>query len=145
MVAIDFLPADFGYVLLCIVYCLIMNVYLAIQVGKARKKYEVFYPTMYSDKSQMFNCIQRAHQNTLEQLPVVFITMLLVGFVYPKFAAICGAIFVTSRFSYAWGYYTGDPKKRLNGGYAAVGYLGLFVALVYIAIRQLGCFDAYLP
>ncbi|CAK8683503.1 unnamed protein product [Clavelina lepadiformis] len=145
MVAIDFLPADFGYVLLCIVYCLIMNVYLAIQVGKARKKYEVLYPTMYSDKSQMFNCIQRAHQNTLEQLPVFFITLLLVGLAYPKFAAICGAIFVTSRFSYAWGYYTGDPKKRLNGTYGMAGLLGLYVGLIYLAFRQLGCFDAYLP
>ena len=141
---INFLSNDFSYVIFCIVYTIIMNIYLMIKVGNARKQYGVKYPAMYSDSSNMFNCIQRAHQNTLEQLPPFLISLILVGLAFPKFAAICGAIFVTSRFSYAWGYYTGDPEKRLNGEYGFVGSLGLLIALIFIGIRQCGCFNQYL-
>ena len=141
---IEFLPKDFSYVIFCIVYTIITNIYLAIKVGKARKQYGVKYPAMYSDSSNLFNCIQRAHQNTLEQIPLFLVTLILVGVAFPKFAAACGAIFVTSRFSYAWGYYTGDPAKRLNGEYGVVGYLGLLLGLVYVGLRQCGCFNQYL-
>ena len=139
----EFLPQDFSYVVFCLVYTIIMNIYLALQVGQARKKYGVKYPAMYSD-SNLFNCIQRAHQNTLEQLPLYLVSLILVGIAFPKFAAACGAIFVTSRFSYAWGYYTGDPAKRLNGEYGVVGMLGLLLGLVYVGLRQCGCCNQYL-
>uniref|UniRef100_A0A8C7G7J9 Uncharacterized protein n=1 Tax=Oncorhynchus kisutch TaxID=8019 RepID=A0A8C7G7J9_ONCKI len=46
------------------------------------------YPTMYSDKEQVFNCIQRT----------------IAALFYP----------VTSRFSCAWGYYTGDKTIFCN-------------------------------
>uniref|UniRef100_A0A8C8BXI6 Secreted protein n=1 Tax=Oncorhynchus tshawytscha TaxID=74940 RepID=A0A8C8BXI6_ONCTS len=46
------------------------------------------YPTMYSDKEQVFNCIQRT----------------IAALVYP----------VTSRFSCAWGYCTGDKTISLQ-------------------------------
>ena len=141
---IEFLPKDFSYVIFCIVYTIITNIYLAIKVGKARKQYGVKYPAMYSDSSNLFNCIQRAHQNTLEQIPLFLVTLILVGLAFPKYAAACGAIFVTSKFSYAWGYYTGDPAKRLNGEYGYVGYLGLFFGLIYVGLRQCGCFNQYL-
>ena len=91
-----------------------MNIYLSHKVGKARKQYKVDYPAMYSDKSQIFNCIQRAHQNTLEQLPLFLACLIIVGLAYPKFAAACGAVFLTSRFVYASGYSTGDPKSRMK-------------------------------
>ena len=70
--------------------------------------------------------------------------LLLTGIAFPRYAAACGAIFVTSRFSYAWGYYTGDPEKRLNGEYGFVGYLGLMLGLLYVGLRQCGCLEAYL-
>ncbi|XP_078481422.1 glutathione S-transferase 3, mitochondrial-like [Ciona intestinalis] len=145
MAPIDFLPKEFGYVVLCIVYSIIMNIYLTLQVGNARKKYKVLYPAMYSKDSNLFNCIQRAHQNTLEQLPLIYVALTIVGLACPKYAAVCGAIYITSRFSYAWGYYTGDPKKRMNGSYGYIGQLGLFLGMLYVGFKQLGCCDAYLP
>ncbi len=33
-----------------------------------RKRLSIFLPTMYSEKHPEFNCYQRAHQNTLEQV-----------------------------------------------------------------------------
>nr|CAB3263824.1 microsomal glutathione S-transferase 3-like [Phallusia mammillata] len=145
MAPMDFLPDHFGYVILCIAYAVVNHFYLAFQVGKARKKYNVPYPALYSKESNIFNCIQRAHQNTLEGHPIFFVALLLVGIVYPKFAAACGAFYITSRFFYAWGYYTGDPKKRINSQIGLLGLFALLFAMLYIGIRQIGCCDAYLP
>lgn len=41
------------------------------------------YPTMYSDKEQLFNCIQRAHQNTLEVYPQWLVFQTIAALVYP--------------------------------------------------------------
>lgn len=41
------------------------------------------YPTMYSDKEQVFNCIQRAHQNTLEVYPQWLVFQTIAALVYP--------------------------------------------------------------
>ena len=141
---IEFLPQDFAYVVFCIFYMIILNVYLMIKVSNARKQYNVKCPALYSDKSNIFNCIQRAHQNTLEQIPIFLVLLLLNGVAFPRYAAACGALFVTSRFSYAWGYFTGDPAKRQKGVYGMFGFLGLLLGLIYVALRQCGCFEAYL-
>nr|XP_039252551.1 microsomal glutathione S-transferase 3-like [Styela clava] len=138
MGGIEFLTPDHGYALMVILYTNIMLIYLVMQVGKMRKKYEVKYPDMYSDKDPIFNCYQRAHHNTLEALPMFYSVFVPVAFVFPKIASILGAVWVTSRFSYAWGYYTGDPKKRLNGNYGVFGLLGLLLMLVYITVSQFG-------
>ena len=81
----DMLGADYHWVLLTVVYTIIMVAFLAIKVGRARKKHGVSYPTMYSDKDKLFNCVQRAHQNTLEQVPVFLCLLLLVGIELPRF------------------------------------------------------------
>ena len=100
---------------------------------------------MYSKDSRVFNCIQRAHQNTLENLPQFFF-LLTIGialhdryfktlrmFVFcpgglsmPKLSAAAGWVWVAGRGVYALGYSTGDPAKRVRG---AFGYLGLFTLL----------------
>ncbi|XP_040280402.1 microsomal glutathione S-transferase 3-like [Bufo bufo] len=119
----EILPQHFGYVILTFIYSYVLLMYLGIKVGKARKKYGIKYPQMYSDKENVFNCIQRAHQNTLELYPAWIIFQLIAGLAFPLSASVLGAVWVTSRFSYAHGYYTGDPEKRLKGAY---GYIGLF-------------------
>ncbi|XP_053560785.1 microsomal glutathione S-transferase 3 [Bombina bombina] len=133
----DVLPQNFAYVILTYVYSYIMLMYLGINVGKARKKYGVKYPQMYSDKEQIFNCIQRAHQNTLEVYPAWLIFQLIAGIAFPLSAAVLGAIWVTSRFSYAWGYYTGDPEKRMKGAYGYIGLLGILLLSITAALQLL--------
>jgi len=121
------IAGDYGYVVLVAVASIFFLQYLGIKVGMARKKYEVKYPTMYSDKEPVFNCIQRAHQNTLEVYTTFLILLFLSGIQHPCLAAGCGALWLVGRYLYAQGYYTGDPSKRNRG---AVGYIGLITMLV---------------
>lgn len=100
---------------------------MGFNVVQARKKYDVQYPTMYSDKDPMFNCIQRAHQNTLEVYPIFLCTLFLGGLYAPCLAALAGLVWVVSRVVYARGYYTGEPKNRVK---SAFGYIGLLTNLI---------------
>ncbi|XP_046872149.1 microsomal glutathione S-transferase 3b [Hypomesus transpacificus] len=138
MEILELLPSSFGYVILTYLYSWIMLCYLGIKVGGARKKYDVKYPTMYSDKDPVFNCIQRAHQNTLEVYPQWLVFQTIASLVYPTSAAVLGAIWVTSRFSYAWGYYTGDPVKRMQGAYGYIGLFGVIILTISVALQLLG-------
>ncbi|AWP16762.1 Microsomal glutathione S-transferase 3 isoform 2 [Scophthalmus maximus] len=134
------LPPNFGYVIFTYLYSWVMLGYLAVKVGAARKKYDVKYPTMYSDKEQTFNCIQRAHQNTLEVYTQWLVFLTIAALVYPLSASVLGAIWVTSRLSYAWGYYTGDPSKRMKGAYGYIGYFGVIFLSISVALQLLGVF-----
>ncbi|XP_027857359.1 microsomal glutathione S-transferase 3b [Xiphophorus couchianus] len=134
------LPSSYGYVILIYLYSWIMLGYLAAKVIGARKKYKVKYPAMYSDKDQMFNCIQRAHQNTLEVYPQWLVFQTIAALVYPLIASALGAIWVTSRFFYAWGYYTGEPDKRMNGSFGYIGYFGVILMSIYISLQLLRVF-----
>ncbi|XP_067862684.1 microsomal glutathione S-transferase 3b [Heptranchias perlo] len=131
------IPPHFGYVILVFIYSWVMLAYLGMKVGIARKKYNVKYPNMYSDKDPIFNCIQRAHQNTLEIYPQWLIFQLIAGVVYPITASVLGIIWVTSRFSYAWGYYTGEPEKRIKGSYGYIGLLGVIFLSIVVAFKTL--------
>ncbi|XP_030626649.1 microsomal glutathione S-transferase 3b [Chanos chanos] len=135
---LEILPPNFGFVILTYLYSWVMLTYLGVNVGSARKKYNVKYPTMYSDKEPVFNCIQRAHQNTLEVYPQWLVFQTIAALVFPTAASVLGVIWVTSRFSYAWGYYTGDPAKRMQGAYGYIGYLGVIILSIYIALQLLG-------
>ncbi|MCJ8730980.1 hypothetical protein PDJAM_G00190710 [Pangasius djambal] len=138
MEILDMLPANFGYVILTYFYSWVMLTYLGVNVGRARKKYDVKYPTMYSTKDEIFNCIQRAHQNTLEVYPQWLVFQTIAALVYPTAASVLGVIWVTSRFSYAWGYYTGNPAKRMNGAYGYIGLFGVIILSLYVALQLLG-------
>ena len=74
-----------------------------------------------------FNCVQRAHQNTLENYPI-FLMLLAIGSASrPFLSGVYGTIYLLGRLAYAIGYSTGDPAKRNRG---AFGYIGLF-GLIY--------------
>jgi glutathione S-transferase len=63
MVASIELTKEYGYVVLVLVAYAMLNFWMSFQVGKARRKYKVFYPTMYAIESEnkdakLFNCVQ---------------------------------------------------------------------------------------
>lgn len=131
------LPKEYGWVILSGTAAWGTTMWMAMNVGRARKKYGVAYPKMYSDTEDTFNCIQRAHQNTLEHLPPFLFFLAISGTEHPKFAASCGALWTLARIFFAKGYYTGDPAKRLRGEFGLVGFLGLVGSSICVAGRKL--------
>merc|ERR1712037_512786 len=101
----------YGYILLVVFATYMVAFVQGFLVGKARTKYKVELPTMYSDTEQMFNCYQRVHQNTLERIPL----FLLAGLFNSIIAAVIGAIWVAGRVIYSVGYYSGVPNNRIVG------------------------------
>merc|ERR1711971_740017 len=109
------LDPEYGWVLLVAVATYSIEKWMGIKVGGRRKALGVPYPDMYSDKQPLFNCYQRAHQNTLENIPT-FLSLLFPGGLFsPKWAAVAGFSWVFGRIVYAMGYYTGKPANRLYG------------------------------
>jgi len=129
------IPKAYGYVILVAVASAFLLIWKSMQVGKARKLYKVNYPTMYSADNDTFNCYQRAHQNTLEGYSTFLLLLLMGGLDMPVFAAIAGLIWIAGKVSYAKGYYTGDPKNRMRGGYAYIGLLMLLAATIKLGVK----------
>ncbi|KAG6576502.1 Microsomal Glutathione S-transferase [Phytophthora cinnamomi] len=108
----------------------------------ARKQFNVPYPQMYAEKKDKnaneFNCVQRAHQNVLENLPL-FYAMLATSSIYrPKVAAAAGFIRIAGFVMYVKGYSTGDPGKRRKGNFGHLGTLVMLGLSLEAALRLLG-------
>ncbi|TYI67852.1 hypothetical protein E1A91_D08G047900v1 [Gossypium mustelinum] len=91
----EFLAKEYGYVALVVVAYCFLSIWMGIQVGMARKKYKVYYPTLYALESEnkdakLFNCVQRGHQNSLEMMPMFFVLMILGGMAHPCISAALG-------------------------------------------------------
>ena len=87
-------PDNFGLVAASVAATALMTQFLAVKVALARREYKVAYPAMYatgtSESANIFNCIQRAHQNTLEYLPSVLSLQIVMGLKFPATAGILG-------------------------------------------------------
>merc|ERR1711936_198324 len=123
----------YGYVLLVPILTYCLSFWQGFMVGKMRTKYKVDYPAMYSDTEPVFNCyqvkifdvncfpasnavcLQRAHQNTLERIPLFLILLLTAGLLNAKVTAAFGFLWLLARVIYAVGYYSGIPKNRVAG------------------------------
>ena len=132
-----------GYVFSVAIASGLFMTYLGIKVAGQRKAAGVPYPygmsssltiTVYADKAEaetdpakkVFNCYQRAHQNTLEGYPI-FLTLLAIAAIdTPVVAAASGLIWIVGKYFYAQGYYTGVPANRTRGSFS---YIGLFTLL----------------
>ncbi|XP_041348293.1 microsomal glutathione S-transferase 3-like [Gigantopelta aegis] len=131
------LPDGYGYVVLVGVGSTFVNMWMAVNVMRARKKYEVEYPDLYSKTSKEFNCIQRVHQHTLESQSQFLMLLFIGGLQYPKITAATGVVYLIARIAYASGYYTGDPSKRRRGAFGHFAELVLLGNVISFACHQL--------
>ncbi|XP_054785433.1 uncharacterized protein LOC129291969 [Prosopis cineraria] len=132
----ELLPKEYGFVAIALVFYCFLNFYVAAQVGNARRKYNVFYPTLYASESEnkdakLFNCIQRGHQNSLETMAIFFMLMILGGLKHPCICAAIGVIYIVARYFYFTGYSTGTPANRLKiGKYGLLALFGLMICTI---------------
>ena len=77
-----------------------------------------------NEEAYAFNCVQRGHQNTVENAPFVLALLLVNWLTFPSYAAGCGAIWVAGRVLYMLGYSRG-AETRMWGAIGYVGLLGL--------------------
>ncbi|KAK7433648.1 hypothetical protein VKT23_020654 [Stygiomarasmius scandens] len=137
------IPKEFAYVGAALVSTAWLLAYQTIVVDLARHKSGIKYPQLYAEKEEAeksfdkkkFNCAQRAHQNTLEQLPLIYVSTLAAGIKYPTFAAAACGIWVLSRVLYTRGYASGYPERRTLGSAigSALGAFPLLFTATYVA------------
>merc|ERR1711894_262034 len=112
------IPSEYGYVILTGTASIFVLMYKSIKVGLARKEFGIKYPKLYSDENEgnnKFNCIQRAHQNSLENYPQFLFLLATGGISHPVLSSIAGLIYLAGRLAFAKGYYTGNPENRRWG------------------------------
>lgn len=108
----------------------------AINVGKARVKYEVKAPA--TSGHEMFDRAYRVQMNTLESamllLPSMWIYASLIGDIG---AGVSGAIWIAGRLWYAIAYQQ-DPAKRGPGfGIAFIAVAGMWAGGLWAVIQLL--------
>ncbi|THV07610.1 membrane-associated proteins in eicosanoid and glutathione metabolism [Dendrothele bispora CBS 962.96] len=142
-------PQGISYVAGALLSTSFLLVWQGLTVNRTRKAAGIPYPQLYAEKSEAaaspaamkFNCAQRAHQNTLENIPTIYLTSLLTSLKYPKIAAVAVGIWTVSRIAYSRGYLTGNPDKRINpiglsGSLVTVGLIGSSAFAVYQLIVE---------
>lgn len=133
------LPSDYGYVILTAAASAFLVQWQAIEVSRQRRRSGIEYPKMYEDAEvSLFNCYQRAHQNTLETYPAVLGLLAMGGLGYPITSSVLGMIWIIGRVVYTVGYFTGEPKNRLKGMFHFFAFVGLFITCVVLGVRQTG-------
>ncbi|KAG1710789.1 hypothetical protein DVH05_013514 [Phytophthora capsici] len=140
-VRISLQPAH-GYIPLVVIGAGLVGTWAGFKVGMARKQYNVPYPQMYAEKKDKnaneFNCVQRAHQNVLENLPLFYAMLATSSIYHPKVAAAAGVVRIAGFIMYVKGYSSGDPGKRRKGTFGHLGTLIMLGLSLEASLRLFG-------
>ncbi|KAI8072718.1 hypothetical protein BC940DRAFT_291419 [Gongronella butleri] len=139
------IPSEYGYVLGTTLASTVYLVFLATRVNKARSKAKVPLPYPYAEKAEaeadplkhIFNCTQRAQQNTLEMWPIVTTLALVSGLTHPVLAASAHCVWLLGRVVFVAGYTTGKPQKRMYGVFGQMAMLPMLVAAISTVVHLL--------
>jgi len=83
-----------------------------------------------------FNNAQRVHYNYLEGITLAVVLELVAGLFFPKYAALCGVIYMVGRFIYGYMYISKGASFR------AAGTIFFDIALVaWLSMSGYGCFQ----
>ncbi|MCH8249580.1 MAG: MAPEG family protein [Proteobacteria bacterium] len=120
-------------VVIVTVLALAQYMFFGVQVGAARQKSGVKAPATTGETQ--FECVNRVHQNTLEQL-IVFIPALWIyaHYVDPLWGAGIGVVYLIGRFVYRAAYLK-DPSTRTLGfslSYLPGAVMSLWVLVVAV-------------
>ena len=100
-------------VVIVTVLALVQYMFFCVQVGGAREKSGVKAPSTTGNTE--FECVNRVHQNTLEQLIVLIPALWMYAhYVNPLWGAGMGVVYIIGRFIYRAAY-TKDPSSRTLG------------------------------
>ena len=116
-------------VVIVVALALLEYIFLSMQVGMGRGKYDVPAPAISGHP--IFERLYRVQMNTLEQL-IVFLPSiwLFAEYVSANWAAALGVVFIVGRFVY-FRNYVKDPEKR------TIGFLLTFSANVILLLGAL--------
>ncbi|KAF7342013.1 hypothetical protein MVEN_01788500 [Mycena venus] len=134
-------PQGTSYVAGSLLSTVFLLTYQTILVSKHRKLAKIEYPRLYAEKAEMdaspaaikFNCVQRAHANTLENIPQVYMMTILLAAKQPVVAASALGLWVVSRVVYTRGYSTGNPSNRYNA-FGRLTYMPSILTLLFGSI-----------
>jgi glutathione S-transferase len=117
-------------VVIVTVLALVQYMFFGVQVGGARQRCGVSAPA--SSGNHEFECLNRIHQNTLEQLIVLLpVLWIFAHFVNPLWGAGLGVVYLIGRFIYRAAYMK-DPKGRGLG--FALSFLPGAIMAVWLLI-----------
>lgn len=142
-------PAGFSWVAAALLSIVPVLQYQVVTVARARVKSGIKYPQAYASKEEqeaskdalIFNCVQRAHQNTLENLPIIVMTTVISAIRYPTYAAIGCGMWSFLRIVYTMGYSTGIPRRRGLGSLSSLSLqtlLGVLAGKVVFDLIRAG-------
>ncbi|KAJ6588510.1 hypothetical protein B0H19DRAFT_1099757 [Mycena capillaripes] len=134
-------PTGFSYVAAAMLSTVFLLTGQSITVSRHRKLANIEYPKLYADSAEMaaspaaykFNCVQRAHQNTLENIPQVWLMTVILGVKQPVLAASGLGLWVLSRIAYTRGYASGVPAQR-NNAMTTFTYMPAMLILLFGSI-----------
>jgi glutathione S-transferase len=122
------------YVHIVILLALLEFFYFSLEVGRARKRYDI--PAPATTGNEIFERYFRVHMNTLELLVMFIPSVVLFGqYLNPYLAAGLGVVYLVGRLVYLFAYVK-EPKKREVGfALSVVPILILAVGAIFGAGR----------